>query len=385
MLVFATGFLDDLRNLKPLQKLTGQAIGAVLFYWLGVLPLTEPGGLAFHLWALPATVFWIVLCTNAFNLIDGLDGLASGLALVACAIAVAAALLRGDLVTIFACAPLAGALLAFLVYNFSPASIFLGDCGSLVIGFLLGCFAVLWGLSCSTIMGACSPLIALSIPLLDTGLAVLRRFLRSQPIFKGDRGHIHHRLIERGMKPQIITLLLCAAATAAGTLSLAHQQLPESMAIIVLVIFFTGAIAGVRALGFIEIDVAAKLLMAGGFRRILDVHIGIRSFEESLAAASTMAECQAIIRKGARDYGLAYLRLSIYGQVWEERFREGSPDQEWSLHVPLAGSDCIVFVHNRAQASPNSFASFVEVLYRVLPSKADSHTDTKALAVTVGS
>ena len=104
-----------------------------------------------------------------------------------------------------------GALLGFLRYNFNPASIFLGDSGSLLVGFLLGCYGVIWSQKSATLLAMTAPLMALAIPMLDVCLSIARRFLRRQPIFRGDRGHIHHRLLDRGLSPRRVALLLYAS------------------------------------------------------------------------------------------------------------------------------------------------------------------------------
>src|SRR5258707_5829576 len=138
-------------------------------------------------WSLPLTIVWLVVCANAFNLIDGVDGLATGLGLFATVTTLIIALLQGNLALAVATAPLVGALLGFLRYNFNPASIFLGDSGSLLVGFLLGCFGVIWSQKSATILGMTAPLMALSIPLVDLCLSIVRRFLRRQPILRCDR------------------------------------------------------------------------------------------------------------------------------------------------------------------------------------------------------
>jgi UDP-GlcNAc:undecaprenyl-phosphate GlcNAc-1-phosphate transferase len=147
---------------------------------------------------LPVTVLWLLACANAFNLIDGLDGLASGVGLFATLTTLCAALMHGDMELALATAPLAGALIGFLRYNFNPASIFLGDCGSLSIGFLLGCYAVMWSQKSATLLGMAAPAIVLAAPLVDTALSIARRFIQHKPIFGADRGHLHHRLLDRG-------------------------------------------------------------------------------------------------------------------------------------------------------------------------------------------
>jgi UDP-GlcNAc:undecaprenyl-phosphate/decaprenyl-phosphate GlcNAc-1-phosphate transferase len=159
-------------------------------------------------WNVPLTILWLLACMNAFNLVDGLDGLAVGVGLFATLTVFTAAMMQHNMVLAVATFPLAGALLAFLCYNFNPATIFLGDSGSLLIGFLLGCYAAIWSNKSATLLGMTAPLMALSIPLLDVALAIVRRFLRRQPIFAADRGHIHHRLLDRGFTPRRVVLML---------------------------------------------------------------------------------------------------------------------------------------------------------------------------------
>src|SRR5208337_5346983 len=171
VIIFLTGLLDDLRGLSAWQKLGGQFIAATVAVWSGV-QITSIAWHQFPSWfAIPLTVVWLVGCTNALNLIDGVDGLAAGVGLLVTTITLIAALLGHNIGMAIAIVPLVGALLGFLRFNFNPASIFLGDSGSLFIGFLLGCYSVLWSQKSATILGMTAPLIALSIPLLDTGLA----------------------------------------------------------------------------------------------------------------------------------------------------------------------------------------------------------------------
>src|SRR5215471_1409579 len=164
-LIFVVGLADDLMDLKPWQKLLGQVAASGLAYWGGVriLHIAEYSIPAWF--SLPLTIFWLVVCSNAFNLIDGADGIAAGVGFFATVTMVLIGLLQHHFTLLIATIPLAGCLLAFLAYNFSPASIFLGDCGSLSIGFLLGCGAVLWGQKSATLLGMAAPLMAMAIPL----------------------------------------------------------------------------------------------------------------------------------------------------------------------------------------------------------------------------
>ena len=167
---------------------------------------------------------WLVGCTNAFNLIDGMDGLAAGVGLVATVTMLLAALTQNNLPLVLATIPLAGCLLGFLRYNFSGASVYLGDCGSLSLGFLLGCFGALWSDKSVTLVALTVPLLAVSIPLLDVVLSIVRRFLRNRPIFQADRGHIHHRLLDRGLSPRSAVLTMYGLCGLVAVVSLSGQR-----------------------------------------------------------------------------------------------------------------------------------------------------------------
>jgi UDP-GlcNAc:undecaprenyl-phosphate GlcNAc-1-phosphate transferase len=235
ILVFAAGLYDDLIGLRPWQKLAAEIAAAALVCSAGVLIAFR--GLHLGLWAFPLTVLWLVGCTNAVNLIDGVDGLAAGVGLFATLTTLVAALLQGNFALDVATVPLAGALLGFLRINFNPASIFLGDSGSLSLGFLLGCYALVWSQKSATLLGMTAPLIAVSIPLLDTALAIARRFLRRQPIFGADRGHIHHRLLDRGFTPRRVALLLYGFCGLAAAFSLLLSVTRDQYAGLVVVLF----------------------------------------------------------------------------------------------------------------------------------------------------
>ncbi len=218
--VFACGLYDDLYGLSPWQKLVVQTLAAALASAAGVR-IDHVGAHAIPtLWGAGLTIVWLVASMNALNLVDGVDGLAGGVGFLAALTIVTSALLHGHLALALAAAPLAGALFGFLRYNFAPASIFLGDCGSLTLGFLLGAYGVIWSHKTDTLLGMAAPLMALSIPLLDTVVAIVRRAWGGQPIFRGDRRHIHHRLLDRGLTPRAVALLLYAVSGVGGVLSL---------------------------------------------------------------------------------------------------------------------------------------------------------------------
>src|SRR6185295_14673932 len=196
--IAALGLYDDVRGANAWKKFIVQFAVAGLLYYLGfrIDVIANPLGSEIHLgWvSLPFTVFWIVGVINALNLIDGLDGLAGGVALVAVSTTFFISAQRGHPLMILVCAALAGSILGFLFYNFNPASIFMGDSGSMFLGFVLAASALRTGQKSSTAVAVLIPAIALGLPILDTLLAVSRRAVRGQPVFRADREHIHHRL-----------------------------------------------------------------------------------------------------------------------------------------------------------------------------------------------
>lgn len=374
-LIFATGLLDDLLRLKPWQKLIGQIVAAGVAYFAGVRVLAVGGE---HLeriwWSLPVTMIWLVACTNALNLIDGVDGLAAGVGFVASTTMLLAGAMTHNLELLLATVPLAAALLGFLRYNFNPATIFLGDCGSLLIGFLLGCYGVLWSQKSATILGMTAPLITLSIPLLDTSLAIARRFLRRQPIFGADRGHIHHRLLDRGLTPRRVALLLygmCALA-AAFSLSLAshHFEVP------ILLLFCLGVWITVQRLGFVEFDTVGKMILKGSFRKLLNSQISLEAFQAALSRASTPEECWSVVRSNYREFGFYQVSMRLAGCTYaEQNLTQGNPERScaWRVEIPLPGADYIRLTREcDNSAHQNTVAPLADVLRRTLESKHQS-------------
>ena len=365
--IFAIGLLDDLLGLKPWQKLVGQIVSAVIAYFAGVQVLGFAGHFVPVWLSFLVTVVWLVACCNAVNLLDGIDGLAAGIGFVATATIVLAAAMHHNVELLMATVPLAGCLLAFLRYNFNPATIFLGDCGSLFIGFLLGCDAVLWSQKSATILGMTAPLMALSIPLLDTSLAIARRFLRHQPIFGADRNHIHHRLLERGFTPRRVALLLYGMGACAAIFSLSmttrHFEVP------IILVFCVAAWTGIRHLGYVEFDTAGKLLLQGSFRNLLSSHITLKNFESRLSAASTPDECWTILKNTYQDFGFHHIGLQLGGQYYEDS-GQTSPVRIWTAEIPLSDDDYVFLTREfDSTAKHNAVALFADTLRNALEAK----------------
>ena len=353
------GLYDDLRNMRARYKLLAQVAVALVVYAFGVRVTTlslpffgivslSPGvGLLF-------TVVWLVGITNAFNLIDGLDGLASGAALFALITMFVVASINGQagaaLVTII----LAGATLGFLVYNFHPASIFLGDSGSLFLGFMLAGVGLLSSQKSQTVVAVAIPIVSLGLPVLDTLLSIARRFLRGQPIFSADRGHIHHRLLILGHSPRQAALLLYGACAflALGGMLMVNES---GYVALVLVVIGLGAGVAIQRLRYQEFEELARIVRKGVRHREV-IARGVRMREAS-AHLATLDDLDEVFRSlgetfEADQFQRTEIRLRpsfIYGErvasldrrleddigVWTwSRSRLAEPSL-WEVKLPL--------------------------------------------------
>jgi len=247
------GAADDLKGVRAWIKLITQIAVAVLAFVAGFriesISLPYIGLLEMGIFSLPVTVFWIVGIINAVNLIDGLDGLAAGVAFFVCVVNFVVGLISNSiLVSLFAVA-LGGALLGFLVFNFNPATIFMGDSGSMFIGFVLATSA-LFGSKGSTAIGLLVPILALGLPIMDTLLAIVRRFVSRQPIFTADRGHIHHKLLEMGVTHRRAVLILYGISVLFTVIAIVVYLGRQDWEVGVALIVATAVIFGmVRAVG----------------------------------------------------------------------------------------------------------------------------------------
>ena len=225
VVIAALGLVDDLRGAGAVSKLLIELLLAAALWTCGyqIREISLPGGGLFELgvFAFPLTVVWIVGVINAMNLIDGLDGLAGAVALCAVTTNLIVASVRVEPVMILCMAALAGALLGFLFYNFNPASIFMGDSGSLFLGYVLAVSSIETHQKSSAVVSILVPIVALGLPIVDTVLAMGRRALVGRSMFNGDREHIHHRLLQLGLSQRQVVIvlfgvsaLLCAAAVA---------------------------------------------------------------------------------------------------------------------------------------------------------------------------
>ena len=217
-LMYLVGVVDDLRGIPAKVKLLGQIICATILYVFSIRisMMGNPFPVGPDVFRFPivisylATVVWVVGVTNAVNLIDGLDGLAAGVCTIASLSIAYTAYLHGRMSTCAIMSALAGACLGFLIFNFNPAKIFMGDSGSLYLGYMLASVSLLGDkpLKSTTILATLVPICVLALPLFDTAFAILRRLLTHRPIMEADRGHLHHRVMAIGWGQRRTVLIL---------------------------------------------------------------------------------------------------------------------------------------------------------------------------------
>src|SRR5712671_4156975 len=249
------GLYDDLRGANAYQKFAVQFAVAAMLYPCGyrIEQIALPGGaLTLGIFAFPVTVVWIVGVINAINLIDGLDGLAGGVALCAVLTNLVVAASQPHLIMTLCMATLAGALLGFLIYNFNPASIFLGDTGALFLGYVLAASSIRTNHKSTTVISVSLlvPMVALALPILDTLLAMGRRAISGRPMFSGDREHIHHRLLRLGLSQRQVALALYGASVLLGAVALTLSFVSEPAVAWILVADSLAAFLALRQLGF---------------------------------------------------------------------------------------------------------------------------------------
>ncbi len=256
--ICAVGAFDDVRGVRPLYKLAAQVLLACFAFACGFridsIQLPMLGAFSMGVFALPVTALWIVGVTNAVNLIDGLDGLAAGVAFFAAFTSFVIASISGSVFVALMMAALMGALVGFLFFNFNPARIFMGDSGSYFLGFVLATTALGGGLQqkASTAVSLLVPVLALGVPIFDTLFSMFRRVLERRPIFSADRGHVHHRLLDLGLthKRAVVFLYGVSSLLAGGAIAISlGRSWHVGLALLSVTIVFIGL---VRFLGYFE-------------------------------------------------------------------------------------------------------------------------------------
>lgn len=323
-LVLILGVYDDLRGTNAAVKFVGLGLIAALCYAMGgriealAVPFVGivhfPPAVSFVL-----TVFWLVAIANAFNLIDGMDGLATGAALFSSIVILVVALSGGHLVMIVVTICICGALAGFLRYNFNPASIFLGDSGALFVGFMLASLSLMGAQKATTAIAVITPILAFGLPVVDTTVTMARRLIGGRPIFEGDGEHIHHMLLKRGWSQRRVALILYAVCAAFGLVAALSTKTSSPMTGFVLFVIAAAVIVAVGHLRYHEVDeLRAGVKRTVGSRRIrVANNIRIRRASRALSKAATLNELFDALGEmlGFEEFAYAKVQLGRAGQA----------------------------------------------------------------------
>jgi UDP-GlcNAc:undecaprenyl-phosphate/decaprenyl-phosphate GlcNAc-1-phosphate transferase len=331
-IIAALGICDDLKGTGAKLKFAVQFAVAAFAYKMGyrIDAIANPFGapIQLGLFGLPFTMLWVAGVINAINLIDGLDGLAGGVAFIAVATTFVTAILHGEPVMAVVTAALAGAVLGFLRYNFNPASIFMGDTGSMFLGFVFATSAIHANHGSSAAVAILVPIVSLGLPITDTLLAMTRRYMRGAPLFQGDREHIHHRLLARGLSHRRSVLVLYGASGVCGTVALLLVSASGPVAAVALAAFALSIGLLLRRLGYLRLERMPALRELR--RRNLELRASVRGVAGFLEHASELGEVwdtvkQALPALGARSVALRVISQNARGHQRTQHFVSEEP------------------------------------------------------------
>ena len=348
-LVLLLGAYDDLRGANATVKFVGLGLIATLFYAMGgrIDALSIPLVGSVHLPPIVSfviTVVWLVGITNAFNLIDGLDGLASGAALFSSLVILGVSISQERTLMIVVSLVLCGALAGFLRYNFNPASIFLGDSGSLFTGFLLAALSVLGTQKATTAVAIVVPILAFGFPVVDTAMTMGRRLVSRKPVFQGDKEHIHHMLLARGWSQRRAALVLYGVCALFGLVALIFPATGSKLTGFMLFVLSVAVIIAVGHLRYHEVDeLRAGVKRTVGDRRLrVANNIRVRRAALALSKTSDLHEMLEVTRallefgefsSASVQVGLPNERVNWFWSREDERDSHSASD--WSIRLPL--------------------------------------------------
>ena len=318
--IFAIGFLDDLARLTPKTKLLGEFVVAGFVVWGADLSFSEIqflglGSVTIPVWlGIGLATFWIVGMANAVNLIDGLDGLASGITLLGLLAVSVVGYLAGIPSVTWMSTLLIGCLLGFLVYNSRPASIFLGDCGSLTLGYLAGCLTFLASLREGGVLDGIFPVLAFAIPILDCLFAIIRRTMRGRSPFSPDMEHFHHRLMAKGLSHGKAVLAMWAMAFSCSLVAIAAAFGKGDQLFAIFVFFGLGGFILLRYLGYFRFEFFGE-----GFSSLMKDRQSSRTAEQAVKDAEAMIiniksleEVEAVFSKVAEGMLIHEVKVDFF-------------------------------------------------------------------------
>ncbi len=336
VIILIVGGIDDKINLRPRWKLISQMVVTTIAYFGGysiqsvTVPFSSPLGLG--IFSYFVTMFWFLGCINAINLLDGLDGLAAGVGLFVCFTLTLVSISYDRYYCVFLAASLGGSILGFLIYNFNPASIFLGDSGSMLIGFLIGALSLVGSSKAGTAVALTVPVIALGLPVIDTGLAILRRWSNRMPISGADRKHVHHVLISLGLSHRIAVLILYLICITFGGIALLITAGRNEIAFVCL--------SGLTILAVVFVKVFRILDLGKVQTRIRDDYQYTKRASQAISEVEKAISRMAVIDTvndiweiifssfEALEFNAAKLSFDINGENFNYSWKDNNPQDE---------------------------------------------------------
>jgi len=346
--IVVLGLLDDRYGLRGRQKLAGQIVAAAVLIYSGVL-IRGIGlfgiEIELHLLAIPVTVLWLTGAINALNLLDGMDGMATVIGLILSLAICALALLTHHAAVAIAALVFAGALLGFLPFNLSPAKIYLGDAGSMLIGIIVGCLSIRASVKGAGTVLLAAPLAVMTIPILDSFAAILRRRLAGQSIYFADRGHLHHRLLARfGNKYKVLACVaICSVVTCGFALVSAWSKNDAVALVASLAVVATLAVTGWFGRGEFVLLSARFWQVGKSLFRNTDTNLPVIHESTTRIQGSRQWEILwATLTESADKLGLTMIRLNINAAAIQETYsgswhspNDRDPGNRWEMKLPL--------------------------------------------------
>ncbi len=321
--MFFVGLIDDIRTkgLRARIKFLAQLVAAIAVCAVGIrirsVAVANWLTLDFGWFSWPLTLLWIVGITNAVNLSDGLDGLAAGISAVACGVIAVFAVYIGQPVMAVLMLAMLGSLTGFLFFNFNPARIFMGDCGSMFLGFTIASSSVLCQAKSSTLVGLALPVVALGVPIFDTLFSMLRRFIERRSMFAPDRRHFHHRLIDLGLNQRHVVITIYAVTFFAAGLGMFMMVTRNSSSLLVFLCILLMLLLLFRIVGSIRLRET------------------ITGLQEKYALSGQMKE----ERRNFEAVQLVFRQAETFKQWWQAVSKAADRMGFWTLSLPLTNRD----------------------------------------------
>jgi UDP-GlcNAc:undecaprenyl-phosphate GlcNAc-1-phosphate transferase len=347
VVICVVGVIDDVKNLRGRYKLLLQTFAALIVVQAGTVVRHVHlfgGSLELGIFAVPFTLIWLVAAINSLNLLDGMDGMVGTVGLIAAATLAGLALYSGNLVAGLLAATLAGALLSFLVFNLPPASIFLGDSGSMFVGLVIGTVAIQASLKGPATAALSFPLAVLAVPFFDTSMAIVRRRLTGRSIYATDRGHLHHCLLNHGYSNRGALLLVGGACLATSVAALASMYLERDAYALVATMGVLGGLVVTGNFGSAELALVRSVVLAR--RRLLtqsrDDGTGYQ-FDVRLQGSRDWHKLWNRLVECAAEQGLTSVCLAVnapayhedYYAKWQSADHDPDSRQLWYSRLPV--------------------------------------------------